>query len=130
MSWKWVGAASPGQRLVSSGIGQARDVHASLHLLSDIDADEKLSRSNLTVANVGAVDQQQPELAHLDSGSSKDMCLEREIVEVNEALRADPSLANSDPMGAGWFFKVRVTEMAQFDALMDEPAYAEFAKNA
>lgn len=53
-----------------------------------------------------------------------------EIVEVNEALRADPSLANSDPMGAGWFFKVRVTEMAQFDALMDEPAYAEFAKNA
>ena len=28
-----------------------------------------------------------------------------EIVEVNEALRADPSLANSDPLGAGWFFK-------------------------
>ena len=53
-----------------------------------------------------------------------------EIVEVNEALRADPSLANSDPMGAGWFFKVRVTDMTQFDALMDEPAYAEFAKNA
>ena len=30
-----------------------------------------------------------------------------EVVEVNEALRADPSLANSDPLGAGWFFKVR-----------------------
>ncbi|MFY3383141.1 glycine cleavage system protein GcvH [Paracidovorax sp. MALMAid1276] len=53
-----------------------------------------------------------------------------EVVEVNEALRADPSLANSDPMGTGWFFKVHVTDMAQFDALMDEPAYAEFAKNA
>ena len=53
-----------------------------------------------------------------------------EIVEVNEALRADPSLANSDPLGTGWFFKVRVTDMAQFDALMDEPAYAEFTKNA
>ncbi len=53
-----------------------------------------------------------------------------EIVEVNEALRADPSLANSDPLGAGWFFKVHVTDMMQFDALMDEPAYAEFAKNA
>ena len=36
-----------------------------------------------------------------------------EIVEVNEALRADPSLANTDPLGAGWFFKV--TDM-QFDA--------------
>ena len=53
-----------------------------------------------------------------------------EITEVNEALRADPSLANTDPLGAGWFFKVHVTDMMQFDALMDEPAYAEFAKNA
>ena len=53
-----------------------------------------------------------------------------EIVEVNEALRADPSLANTDPLGAGWFFKVHVTDMMQFDALMDEPAYAEFDKNA
>ncbi len=53
-----------------------------------------------------------------------------EVVEVNEALRADPSLANSDPLGAGWFFRVRVSDMTQFDALMDEPAYAEFAKTA
>ena len=53
-----------------------------------------------------------------------------EIVEVNEALRADPSLANTDPLGAGWFFKVHVTDKMQFDALMDEPANAEFAKNA
>ena len=53
-----------------------------------------------------------------------------EVVEVNEALRADPSLANTDPLGAGWFFKVRTSDMMQFDALMDEPAYAEFAKTA
>ena len=33
-----------------------------------------------------------------------------EIVEVNEALRADPALANTDPLGNGWFFKVHVTE--------------------
>lgn len=58
------------------------------------------------------------------------MPISGEIVEVNEALRADPSLANSDPLGAGWFFKVRTSDMMQFDALMDEPAYAEFAKNA
>ena len=31
-----------------------------------------------------------------------------EVVEVNEALRADPSLANTDPLGNGWFFKVHV----------------------
>lgn len=58
------------------------------------------------------------------------MPIHGEIVEVNEALRADPSLANSDPLGTGWFFKVRASDMLQFDALMDEPAYAEFAKNA
>jgi glycine cleavage system H protein len=46
-----------------------------------------------------------------------------EIVEVNEALRDDPSLANSDPLGAGWFFKVRLSDPAQLDALMDSTAY-------
>ena len=50
------------------------------------------------------------------------------IVEVNEALRADPSLANSDPMGNGWFFKVHVTHMEHFDALMDPPAYDALLK--
>lgn len=45
------------------------------------------------------------------------------ITEVNEALRSDPSLANSDPMGAGWFFKVKLSNPAQLDALMDETAY-------
>ena len=51
-----------------------------------------------------------------------------EIVEVNEALRADPSLANTDPMGNGWFFKVRVADMAEFDRLMDPPGYDALLK--
>lgn len=51
-----------------------------------------------------------------------------EIVEVNEALREDPSLANSDPMGNGWFFKVHVADMAEFDQLMDGPGYDALLK--
>ena len=51
-----------------------------------------------------------------------------EVVEVNEALRADPALANSDPMGNGWFFKVHVTAMEEFDQLMDAPAYDALLK--
>ncbi len=51
-----------------------------------------------------------------------------EIVEVNEALRADPALANTDPMGNGWFFKVHITDMAEFDQLMDTPAYDALLK--
>ena len=56
------------------------------------------------------------------------MPVDGEVVEVNEALRADPSLANSDPMGNGWFFKVHVTDMAEFDQLMDPPAYDALLK--
>jgi glycine cleavage system H protein len=49
-----------------------------------------------------------------------------EITEVNEALRADPSLANSDPLGAGWFFKVKLTQLSDLDALHDEASYQKF----
>jgi glycine cleavage system H protein len=52
------------------------------------------------------------------------------VTEVNEALRADPSLANSDPMGAGWFFKVKLSDVSQVAALMDETSYSAFEKNA
>ena len=53
-----------------------------------------------------------------------------EITEVNEALRDDPSLANSDPLGAGWFFKVKLSDPSQLDALMDETSYTAFSEKA
>jgi glycine cleavage system H protein len=53
-----------------------------------------------------------------------------EVTEVNEALRADPSLANSDPAGAGWFFKVKLSDASQLTALMDDTSYSAFEKNA
>jgi glycine cleavage system H protein len=51
-----------------------------------------------------------------------------EVTEVNEDLRNDPSLANKDPLGNGWFFKILIKDMAEFDVLMDEPEYAKFVK--
>lgn len=51
-----------------------------------------------------------------------------EVIEVNEALRADPSLANSDPLGAGWFFKVRLSNPAELDGLMDDSSYSQFTQ--
>ena len=51
-----------------------------------------------------------------------------EVTEVNETLRGDPSLANKDPMGNGWFFKILIKDMQEFDVLMDEPEYAKFVK--
>lgn len=50
-----------------------------------------------------------------------------EILEQNEALRADPSLANSDPEGAGWFYKVKLSNPAELDGLMNASAYQAIA---
>ena len=50
-----------------------------------------------------------------------------EVVDVNQALADEPSLANSDPMGAGWFFKVKLAKPNEIAALMDEAAYKAFA---
>ena len=46
-----------------------------------------------------------------------------EIVEVNDALGDNPGLVNEDPTGEAWFFKMKVEDMSQLDALMDEDAY-------
>jgi glycine cleavage system H protein len=54
------------------------------------------------------------------------MPIDGEVVEVNEDLRNDPALANSDPLGAGWFFKVKLSQPAQLDTLLDETAYKTF----
>jgi glycine cleavage system H protein len=51
------------------------------------------------------------------------------VTEVNEALRAEPSLANTDPQGAGWFFKLKLADASELDALMDETSYADFSKD-
>ena len=58
------------------------------------------------------------------------MPVDGEITEVNEALRDDPALANTDPTGAGWFFKVKLSNPAQLDGLMDKTGYDELLKNA
>jgi glycine cleavage system H protein len=56
------------------------------------------------------------------------MPISGDITEVNEALRADPALANSDPLGAGWFFKVKLSDAGQLTALLDETAYTKFSE--
>jgi glycine cleavage system H protein len=49
--------------------------------------------------------------------------LDGEIVEVNDAIVDDPSIVNSDPMGKGWFFKIKLADPSAADGLMDEAAY-------
>ena len=51
-----------------------------------------------------------------------------EVLEVNPAIVSDPGLVNSDPMGAGWFFKVRIEQNSELADLMDESQYREYTK--
>lgn len=50
------------------------------------------------------------------------------MVEVNEALADDPALVNRDPMGEGWFVKLRIENQSDLDDLMDEAAYKEYCE--
>lgn len=47
-----------------------------------------------------------------------------EIIEVNPAVEADPSLVNTDPYGKGWIFKLKVKDTEHVYKLMDASAYA------
>ena len=50
-----------------------------------------------------------------------------EVVENNPALGDDPSLVNVDPEGEGWFFRLKLSDPAELDGLMDEGAYREWS---
>ncbi len=45
------------------------------------------------------------------------------VIEANAALADDPALVNTDPEGAGWFFKLTLSDPSELDGLMDAAAY-------
>jgi len=54
--------------------------------------------------------------------------LSGEVIEGNQALADDPALINSDPEGAGWFFKLKLDNPSELDGLMDEGAYRDWVQ--
>lgn len=46
-----------------------------------------------------------------------------EVIAVNEALEDSPELVNSDAFGEGWFFRIKATDEAEVDALLDAEGY-------
>jgi glycine cleavage system H protein len=49
-----------------------------------------------------------------------------EVVEINHALEETPGLVNEDPAGKGWFLKLKLTDPAELESLMDQAAYEAF----
>jgi glycine cleavage system H protein len=46
-----------------------------------------------------------------------------EVIEVNDRLTAEPGLVNAEPNGGGWMFKLKVSNAAEAEGLLDEGAY-------
>jgi len=53
-----------------------------------------------------------------------------EVSAVNGALTGDPAIINQSPLEAGWLFKMKVVSPADFNSLMDWPAYQDFIKQS
>ena len=53
-----------------------------------------------------------------------------EVLQVNEALRGEPRLVNEDCYGRGWLVRVRISDPAQINHLMDANAYRVFLQQA
>ncbi|MGZ9033115.1 MAG: glycine cleavage system protein H, partial [Rhodospirillales bacterium] len=49
-----------------------------------------------------------------------------EVIEVNEALQEEPAKVNADATGGGWFFKIRIADPSELDALMEQAAYKDY----
>ena len=54
--------------------------------------------------------------------------LSGEVTEVNEAAVSDPTSVGTDPQGGGWLYRIKLDDPSAMDGLMDEAAYAAFAK--
>ena len=50
------------------------------------------------------------------------------VVEVNEELAGEPAKVNQDPMGGGWFMKIRPANLSELDGLMDEAKYKAYVE--
>ena len=52
-----------------------------------------------------------------------------EVTEANPALGDAPGDVNAEPMGKGWFFKLKLADKGELNGLMDEAAYGAFVKS-
>jgi len=50
------------------------------------------------------------------------------VTEINETLADEPGVINEDPMGQGWFFRMKVSDAAELNSLMDADAYNAMTK--
>lgn len=86
----------------------------------------------IQLPEIGKAMMQGEEIAIIESvkaASEITMPVSGVIIEVNTTLINEPEQVNNDPMGAGWFIKLKMNDAGELDALMDEAAYTTFLKD-
>ncbi len=86
----------------------------------------------IQLPEIGKAMMQGEEIAIIESvkaASEITMPVSGVIVEVNTTLINEPEQVNHDPMGAGWFIKLKMNDSGELDDLMDEAAYTAFLKD-
>jgi len=82
----------------------------------------------IELPEVGSEFEKEDAIAVIESVKSASdllMPVSGEILEVNDELDSDPGRVNEDAMGAGWFIKVKLSDVSELDELMDEAKYME-----
>ena len=79
------------------------------------------------VGDIIAVDDEISVVESVKAASDVYAPISGEVVEINEALEDDPEIINSDPYGAGWFFRIKPDNIADYEALMTADEYAKRA---
>ncbi|UXY55735.1 glycine cleavage system protein GcvH [Pseudomonas tohonis] len=69
-------------------------------------------------------------LESVKAASNIVMPLDGDVLKINETLNDSPELVNEDPLGKGWFFRMRLADNAALADLMDRAAYEALIKNA
>lgn len=92
--------------------------HAQAELTDIVFAEPPPVGKKLTAGEVAAV------VESVKAASDIYTPVSGEVIERNEAVEQDPSLLNTDPHGAGWIFKIRLSNPSEVDALKDPAAYS------
>ncbi len=109
--------------IVEDGVGTVGITNHAQEKLSDVTTVE-LPHVGARVQKGGAVGVIESVKAASDLYSP----VSGEILSVNEALAGKPELVNQDAEGAGWIYKIKLTEPAELDALLDHEAYLAFIR--
>lgn len=91
--------------------------HAQAELTDIVFAEPPAIGKKLTAGEVAAV------VESVKAASDIYTPVSGEVIERNEAVEKDPALLNTDPFGAGWIFKIRLSNPQEVEALKDPAAY-------